>query len=163
MQSQVSLALLCSCVPSSSSSLIFQRPQYKYTRNLIATDNKTFTLMLLCWNKGHKSPIHDHPCDGCWMRCVKGGLKETQYKLDGESLTESKITEVKAGQTTFINDSVALHKIENPSQDEGAITIHLYSPPYKRCRVWRDEGRGDKAEHCVGTYYSIDGEKVVYE
>ena len=23
-----------------------------YTRNLIATDNKHFTLMLLCWNKG---------------------------------------------------------------------------------------------------------------
>mmetsp|Transcript_16702 Transcript_16702/g.30240 ORF Transcript_16702/g.30240 Transcript_16702/m.30240 type:complete len:212 (+) Transcript_16702:91-726(+) len=33
-----------------------------YTRNLIATDDETFTLLLLCWNPGKESPIHDHPC-----------------------------------------------------------------------------------------------------
>ena len=33
-----------------------------YTRNLIATDNETFTLLLLCWNPNKESPIHDHPC-----------------------------------------------------------------------------------------------------
>lgn len=31
-----------------------------YTRNLIATDDETFTLLLLCWNAGRESPIHDH-------------------------------------------------------------------------------------------------------
>lgn len=31
-----------------------------YTRNLIATDDETFTLLLLCWNSGRESPIHDH-------------------------------------------------------------------------------------------------------
>ena len=31
-----------------------------YTRNLIATDDETFTLMLLCWNADKESPIHDH-------------------------------------------------------------------------------------------------------
>lgn len=29
------------------------------------TIHKTFTLLLLCWNPGKESPIHDHPCDGC--------------------------------------------------------------------------------------------------
>lgn len=32
-----------------------------YTRNLIATDDETFTLLLLCWNPDKGSPIHDHP------------------------------------------------------------------------------------------------------
>jgi hypothetical protein len=32
-----------------------------YTRNLIATDDETFTLLLLCWNPAKESPIHDHP------------------------------------------------------------------------------------------------------
>lgn len=32
-----------------------------YTRNLIATDDETFTLLLLCWNADKESPIHDHP------------------------------------------------------------------------------------------------------
>jgi hypothetical protein len=31
-----------------------------YTRNLIATDDETFTLLLLCWNADKESPIHDH-------------------------------------------------------------------------------------------------------
>jgi hypothetical protein len=35
-----------------------------YTRNLIATDHVSYTLLLLCWNPGQESPIHDHPCDG---------------------------------------------------------------------------------------------------
>jgi len=36
-------------------------PMKNYTRNLIATDNETFTLLLLCWNPSKESPIHDHP------------------------------------------------------------------------------------------------------
>ena len=36
-------------------------PMKNYTRNLIATDDETFTLLLLCWNANKSSPIHDHP------------------------------------------------------------------------------------------------------
>ncbi len=36
-------------------------PMKNYTRNLIATDDETYTLLLLCWNPGKESPIHDHP------------------------------------------------------------------------------------------------------
>ena len=35
-----------------------------YTRNLVSTDGESYTLLLLCWNPGKESPIHDHPCDG---------------------------------------------------------------------------------------------------
>ena len=30
----------------------FWDPEKLYTRNLVATDGKTFTLLLLCWNPG---------------------------------------------------------------------------------------------------------------
>lgn len=53
-----------------------------YTRNLIATDNATFTLLLLCWNPDKESPIHDHPCDGCWLRVCEGRVRETRYEID---------------------------------------------------------------------------------
>ena len=36
-------------------------PMKNYTRNLIATDDETYTLLLLCWNPDKESPIHDHP------------------------------------------------------------------------------------------------------
>lgn len=54
-------------------------PSKNYTRNLIATDDERFTLLLLCWNPNKASPIHDHPCDGCWMRVVCGKVQECRY------------------------------------------------------------------------------------
>ncbi len=57
-------------------------PMKNYTRNLIATDNATFTLLLLCWNPDKESPIHDHPCDGCWLRVCAGNVRETRYAID---------------------------------------------------------------------------------
>jgi hypothetical protein len=54
-------------------------PSKNYTRNLIATDDERYTLLLLCWNPNKASPIHDHPCDGCWMRVVCGKVQECRY------------------------------------------------------------------------------------
>ena len=59
-------------------------PMKNYTRNLVATDNETFTLLLICWNPGKESPIHDHPCDGCWVRVCQGKIEETRYKINEE-------------------------------------------------------------------------------
>lgn len=139
----------------------------KYTRNLVATDNKTFTLMILCWSKEQKSPVHSHPCDGCFMRCIEGKLTETQYVMkEGgkkQEMIVSKETNVEAGQVVFINDYVGYHKISNPSKDEGAVTLHLYSPPFKTCDVWLDEKDVGNVINPVCTYYSVDGEKITYD
>jgi Cysteine dioxygenase type I len=50
-----------------------------YTRNLVVTDNRYYTLLMLCWNPGRSSPVHNHPCDGCWMKVLKGRVQETLY------------------------------------------------------------------------------------
>lgn len=50
----------------------FWDPSKLYTRNLVATDGKNYTVLLLCWNPGRESPIHDHPCEGCWVKTVSG-------------------------------------------------------------------------------------------
>ena len=57
-------------------------PNKNYTRNLVATDDETYDLLLLCWNPGKQSPIHDHPCDGCRVRVCKGNVEETRYSVD---------------------------------------------------------------------------------
>jgi len=79
-----------------------------YTRNLIATDDETFTLLLLCWNPGKESPIHDHPCDGCWLRVCQGKIQETRYEINTETdrmdVTSDEVFEDDA--PAFINDSM---------------------------------------------------------
>ena len=56
-----------------------------YTRNLVATDNQRYTLLMLCWNPSRESPIHDHPCDGCWMRVCQGSVQECRYVKQSDS------------------------------------------------------------------------------
>eukprot|EP01039_Chlorochromonas_danica_P004358 gene4358-4779_t len=112
-----------------------------YTRNLIATDNKNYTLLLLCWSPGYASKIHDHPTEGCYVKVMKNTIRETRYIVttEGEVVPYQSI-EAGAGAVTFMHDSLGLHKIENPNLKEGSITMHLYTPPYQTCKVWDGEG-----------------------
>lgn len=35
--------------------------------------------MILCWNEGQSSTIHDHADSHCFMKVLKGGLTEIKY------------------------------------------------------------------------------------
>ncbi|CAK4086483.1 unnamed protein product [Aphanomyces euteiches] len=132
-------------------------PSRNYTRNLIATDNETYALMLLCWNKGKYSPIHDHPSDGCWVRHIQGAVHEVRYRNVGTHLEEISQALVTEG-VTYMDDLIGLHKIGNPSDSEDAITLHLYAPPYDKCRLWFNPEDATKVSTAVATFYSEFGE-----
>ena len=56
----------------------FSDSQKLYTRNLVM-ETDLFSLIVLVWNPDKESPIHDHPCEGCWVRVLEGNVKETVY------------------------------------------------------------------------------------
>ncbi|GAB9465882.1 Cysteine dioxygenase [Globisporangium polare] len=132
-----------------------------YTRNLISTDHETYALMLICWNRGKYSPIHDHPSDGCWVKVIQGFVHEVRYQRDGPQLVETASTVLTSG-VTYMDDSLGLHKVGNPHAEVDAITMHLYSPPYEKCRVWFDPSDADKSSVAVSNYYTEFGQKVEY-
>ena len=41
-----------------------------YQRNLVLK-NTEVSIMILCWKPGQKSPIHNHPNQGCIMKIIK--------------------------------------------------------------------------------------------
>mmetsp|Transcript_21513 Transcript_21513/g.30765 ORF Transcript_21513/g.30765 Transcript_21513/m.30765 type:complete len:235 (-) Transcript_21513:16-720(-) len=134
-----------------------------YTRNLIATDDETFTLLLLCWNAGRESPIHDHPCDGCWVRLCQGRIRETRYECNDETdtmeVTSDMILEDNA--PTFISDIQGYHKVGNPDPTLPAVALHLYCPPFQRCKIWmKDCNDVLMASSVCMCYYSEYGVKV---
>jgi len=136
-----------------------------YTRNLISTDRETYTLMLLCWTAGKESPIHDHPCDGCWMRCIEGGITETRYAMPGDSsnaLTETCSTTLHSPAVAYIDDNLGLHKV-GATGDGPAITLHLYAPPFSQCRVWLHPDEPQRIMRPVVTFYSEHGHIVKYD
>ena len=159
----------------------------RYTRNLIATDYSTFTLMLLCWNPLQGSPVHDHASSECFMRVIQGQVQETQYdRIDQPTMQSANSSDnitaaaashsasaidlvptsplsvrrahtVSAGGVLFINDSIGLHKIDNPF-NAGAVTLHCYIPPYDSCRLY-DEQNGH-AREAFSHFYSENGERM---
>lgn len=143
----------------------FVDPCKLYTRNKVAATPE-FTLLLLCWNPGKSSPIHDHPCNGCWMRVLCGSVVETRYSRDAATNKLKNTGECAAveGDVIYIDDSIGLHKVTNPSPTAPACTLHLYSPPFTSCSIWLDEtADADKSLKPVVTYYSEFGERVCYE
>jgi len=130
-----------------------------YTRNLISTDNETYALLLLCWNPGKYSLVHDHPTDGCWVKVIQGQVNEVRYeKQDGKLMETSNV--VLTSGVSYMDDSFGLHKVGNPHPEIKAISMHLYSPPYERCRVWFDTEDADKTSVSVANYYTEYGEKL---
>jgi len=132
-----------------------------YTRNLIATDNKTYTLMLLCWNPLKASPIHAHAGSNCFMRIIDGVCRETRYawpKCSNSPMEMLEVNDYPAGQVAFICDELGLHKIDNSREDK-AVSLHLYCPPYESCKIYLDPKTGQESE-CHVTFYSEYGTPV---
>ena len=116
-------------------------PTLLYTRNLIDTDNETYSLLLLCWNPGKESPIHDHPSDGCWVKVMQGAIRESRYRqpVVGETKNSPlycyQESTARTGEVTYIDDTQGFHKVGNPDSYISA-TLHLYSPPALQCKTW---------------------------
>jgi cysteine dioxygenase len=121
-----------------------------YTRNLAATDGKNYTLLVLCWSPAKESKIHNHPCDGCFIKTLSGCVKETRYVVENGDIKQSAVKFFCEGQVSFMSDDLGLHKVGNPNHHVGAVTLHLYTPPFKSCKVWSDEGVGALAKSEVG-------------
>ncbi|KAJ5493437.1 Cysteine dioxygenase [Penicillium diatomitis] len=106
-----------------------------YTRNAIENINHKANILLLVWNPGKGSPIHDHANAHCIMKVLAGELHETVYKNPNHQPGDHEPLEVKSSTTyamnevTYISDDIGLHRVHNPSSDQIAVSLHLYTPP----------------------------------
>ena len=124
-----------------------------YTRNAVI-DNELFSLIILCWDKGSSSSIHNHPCEGCWIVGLEGSIEENRYvQLKDGTLKEENSTILKPGEISWMHDSIGFHKVGNSSSTEKAVTLHIYSPPYKMCKGLKENG---EFWFCSPKYYSIN-------
>ena len=113
-----------------------------YTRNLVDEGNGKSNLLVVVWNPGRCSSIHDHADAHCVMKILKGSLKETLYAApictperspNQSTLTPPQVlkeTTYRENEVTYISDKIGLHKISNVSNDEMAVSLHLYTPPH---------------------------------
>jgi len=109
-----------------------------YTRNCVI-DNEDFELILLCWQPGQLTPIHDHGGEECWVKIIEGEFKETVYKEDDAGTLEiARTTESKANDITYMVDFMGFHSLENLSKKK-SLSLHLYAKPIRSCQVFDEE------------------------
>nr|CAD7459880.1 unnamed protein product [Timema tahoe] len=148
--------------------------RYRYTRNLVDQGNGKFNLMILCWGEGHGSAIHDHADSHCFMKVLQGSLSEVRFSWpedcpskDDDNLQETGGTRelheigrnsLRTNDVCYINgyqtsvpplvpDSLGIHRVENTSHTERAVSLHLYCPPFDTCSVFnQNTGRRSKCQ-----------------
>lgn len=140
-------------------------PSRGYTRNGVVNINGNANLLILVWSPGKGSAIHDHANAHCCMKVLKGTLTENLYdvpKCEGHEMLPKKVTPLHRNQVGYILDDIGLHKIENASLDEFAVSLHLYTPPYAAlygCSMY--ELSSSKKHHVdMSKYYSWQGKLV---
>jgi len=114
------------------------------------------------------------------MRVLQGCINEKRYRYQyvlnddndgascqeqereqgqGQDLVCTQDSTFREGEQTFIDDHLGLHKIGNPG-NELAITMHLYSPPFGKCRIWMDERNGGRSSVSCMVNFSEYGSLV---
>lgn len=59
----------------------------------------------------------------------------------------------------YLADKIGLHRISNPSTERGAVSLHLYTPPYQMCKTF-EENTGRARSSGICSFYSIGGNRI---
>lgn len=108
-------------------SLVFNNE--KYQRNLLRRRDN-YEALLLCFEAGQRTPIHDHAGCECGVRVIAGEGIETIFERSPDGwLYATGSSTLPSGGVTGSAD-MDIHQLSNlQSQGGRLITLHVYSPP----------------------------------
>ncbi|KAJ0170145.1 hypothetical protein K1T71_014073 [Dendrolimus kikuchii] len=97
-------------------------------------------------------------CDRC-QNNVSAVCEDSEEEIyNAQDMNEIGRTRLEVDDVCYINDSLGLHRMENPSHVDGAVSLHLYSPPFDSCRVF--DARTGKPTEVKVTFWSMYGKKI---
>ena len=131
----------------------------RYARRLLHHDPRgRYTVVIMVWDQGQGTPLHDHA--GMWcVECVyRGRIRVTSFDLEGDPevgpvrFTPESVILAGVGEAGHLIPPFEYHKIENPDTTP-AVTIHVYGGEMTRCHAFfPDEAGGYRREHRTLTY-----------
>jgi len=97
-----------------------------YARNTVLLNDQC-ELVVICWQPGQMSAVHDHGSSYCLYLVVDGTMVEERFRLrDGKPEPVDERSFGKGDITIAAGDSV--HRINNRGE-KPLVTVHIYSPP----------------------------------
>lgn len=108
-----------------------------YTRHLLHR-SASFEVLVLCWDRGLESDLHDHSGQRCWMTALDGEIEELRFRQNPEhGVDRDGVRLLDPRRPAFIRDELGLHVVRaRPTMQ--AISLHLYARPVERCGIYCD-------------------------
>jgi 3-mercaptopropionate dioxygenase len=124
----------------------------RYARRLLHRDPQgRYSVLVMVWDVGQGTPLHDHAGSWC-VECVyRGRIKVDSYSAqgnpDGEFCDFTKENTIHAGfgEAGALIPPLDFHTIAN-ADDAPAVTIHVYAGEMEWCNVYLPLGDTYKRE-----------------
>ncbi|XP_028042259.1 cysteine dioxygenase [Bombyx mandarina] len=115
-----------------------------------------------CDNHTAMSTDYNDSCqrqnDSCQGDSHMNSGEEDEDYYDLKDMKEIGRTRLEVNDVCYINDALGLHRMENPSHVDGAVSLHLYCPPFDSCRVF--DARTGRPTQVKVTFWSMYGKKI---
>jgi cysteine dioxygenase len=111
-----------------------------YTRNCVVR-NDDLELLVICYEPGQRTSIHDYDSQTAWINVVQGEVLEERFgqgQYGGLQLVRE--TGLRTGMVEVMESGNSIHRFTNQGPGR-AVTINLYAKPLSKWRVY-DEGSG---------------------
>lgn len=121
----------------------------RYTRNCIAR-SENFELLLICYEPGQSTSIHDYDTEEAWVHPIKGSIIEERFQEAGpKGLRKISSSKLDTGSFSYLHNGRGIHRYINHTDDR-AITLNLYAKPLSKWKVY-DERSGEGRSAASGT------------
>ncbi len=113
-----------------------------YTRNCIVR-TKDFELLVICYEPGQSTSIHDYATEEAWVHPVMGSLVEERFQPPtGGSLRKVSSAKLDVGSFSYLHNGRSIHRYIN-NTDKRAASLNLYARPLSQWKVY-DERSGEQ-------------------
>lgn len=139
---------------------VFQaNPDHYARRELYKSPELGYTVIAMTWGPGQGTPVHDHSGLWCVEGVLTGSLEITQYELtdrqDQEFRLEQRGTlDAGTGSAGSLIPPHEYHAIRNPSNDDIAVSLHIYGGEMRCCSMFQP--LGDDWYRCCPKPLSLD-------
>ncbi len=109
-----------------------------YTRNCVVR-NDDFELLVICYEPGQRTSIHDYDSQTAWVHVVQGEVLEERFDIAPSGAVKLlRESNLKPGAVETLSSGNSIHRFTNQGPGR-AVTLNLYAKPMSKWRVY-DEG-----------------------
>ncbi|CAL1530021.1 unnamed protein product [Lymnaea stagnalis] len=114
-----------------------------YSRNEIRTKPGQYNVALMCWRPNQGNKIHDH-CESFGLFKVLRGCLEEEHHIcreDGDAVVHHADILIEENHVNSLESFTGFHRLKNHSDDDVAVSLHVYAPPLEKCTFIDEEGK----------------------